>query len=73
MNDNIFLTFQIPEGYHLRLSGAGQGYTEPVPCDVCRRPSMTLTGYENDYPNNPDIWVCLQCIFEERLRRGGKI
>jgi hypothetical protein len=62
-----FRLFKIPEGYHRRESGAATYGPEPMPCDVCHRPSLYLTGYEKDYPNNPDILVCGQCIYEATL------
>ena len=55
--------YKIPEGYHPRLSGAAisimNGY---VDCDVCHQPKTSLEGFEKDYPNNPDIWVCSDCV-----------
>lgn len=62
------LTCHIPEGYYGGMSG--QRYAEPVPCDVCNHPVSSLSRYERNYPDDPDIWVCDQCIFEAGLEEG---
>lgn len=50
----------VPEGYHPRVSGAGQFGVDLV-CDLCKMEVSGLIGYEKNYPANSDLWICAEC------------
>ena len=58
---------KIPEGYHPRVSGAGR-LGDGLVCSVCRRQVSGLIGYENSYPDHPDLWVCSECEPEPEVK-----
>jgi len=54
----------IPDGYHPRMDWESLGVQrlgQAVNCAVCRRPTTGLYGFERNWPQDPDLWVCVEC------------
>jgi hypothetical protein len=45
--------------YHRRLSGSMS--TGGCRCDCCEKDNVAISGFEKDYPTNPDIGLCHEC------------
>ena len=63
---------RIPEGYHPRMDGAMNETSDrshPLTCDVCGHLCRGRVGFEYDYPNHPDLFVCGSCAEDWELRR----
>ena len=53
----------IPKGYDLSFPiSTGHFYDKSAVCESCGEQTYTMTRIENDYPNNPDMYVCLRCL-----------
>jgi hypothetical protein len=55
------------KGYRPRLDGALFMATNVLSmrhCDACHKTEMSLIGFEHNYPEDPDIWVCADCAIE---------
>ncbi len=49
------------KGYHIRISGSMFVSECLTSCDCCGEKTFTKIGYEKDYPNNPDMGLCIEC------------
>ena len=58
----------IPEGYNVSFSSTMAGDRDHLLiCDVCHRRVWHTHRLERNYPEDPDIHVCWQCIEERGL------
>ena len=46
--------------YHRRLSRAAS-LNAGFHCDCCEKDNVAISGFEKDYPTNPDIGLCHEC------------
>lgn len=56
----------IPEGYYPRLDGSEAHYPpgKGQECDSCGCTTSVLYGFERDWPEDPDLFVCSDCLDE---------
>lgn len=54
------ISFEL-NGYHRRFSNSTFISDKKTKCDYCDCDTNIKIGYEKDYPNNPDLGLCINC------------